>query len=176
MPATSPDGRTTVQPFFDGTLKVTYAGTPPTQAVIKNAHGARSYDFPSFSPDGKLLATASSDGTIKLWDPVTRTNLATMRGLSSPHSLAFAPNGRRIVTGHSSSQLTLNVVYLWDVAAHRNVLALPGQGRGFGFVQFSPDGNALMAINADGLLHLWRAPSWEEIAAAEAEEKRGLPR
>jgi len=83
-------------------------------------------------------------------------------------------DGRRIVTGHSSSQQTLNVVYLWDIATHRNVLALPGQGRGFYFVRFSPDGHALMAINSDGLLHLWRAPSWAEIAAAEAEEQRGL--
>ena len=76
------------------------------------------------------------------------------------------------VTGHSSNQQTLNVVYLWDVAARRNVLALPGQGTGFGFVQFSPDGHALLAVNGDGLLHLWRAPSWEEIAAAEKAETK----
>ena len=37
--------------------------------------------------------------------------------------------------------------------------------------QFSPDGHALMAINEFGVLHLWRAPSWAEIAAAEAKEK-----
>ena len=37
-------------------------------------------------------------------------------------------------------------------------------------------GHALMAINEFGVLHLWRAPSWEEIAAAEADEKRGALR
>ena len=39
--------------------------------------------------------------------------------------------------------------------------------------RFSPDGRILMAINTAGLLYLWSAPSWEEIAAAEAKEKAG---
>ena len=113
---------------------------------------------------------------VEVWDSNSGKKLYENKSDFTPTAIAFSRDGRRIVTGHSSSQQTLNVVYLWDVATHRNVVALPGQGRGFTFVQFSPDGHALMAINSDGLLHLWRAPSWEEIAAAEAEEKRGALR
>ena len=33
-----------------------------------------------------------------------------------------------------------------------------------------PDGNVLVSLQQGGLLHLWRAPSWPEIAAAEAKD------
>ena len=38
-------------------------------------------------------------------------------------------------------------------------------------VNFSPDGSALSSITMDGKVRVWRAPSWAEIAAAEAKEK-----
>ena len=37
-------------------------------------------------------------------------------------------------------------------------------------VAFSPDGNVLGSVNGNGILHLWRAPSWAEIEAAERKE------
>jgi hypothetical protein len=48
------------------------------------------------------------------------------------------------------------------------MLTLAGGGSIFGYVAFSADGNWLMArSNLGGHLHLWRAPSWAEIDAAE---------
>jgi WD40 repeat protein len=42
----------------------------------------------------------------------------------------------------------------------------------FCFVIFSPDGNWLAARSEEGQINLWRAPSWAEIAVAEAKEKK----
>jgi hypothetical protein len=49
--------------------------------------------------------------------------------------------------------------------------ALEAQGSGFRYLGFSADGNAIGWLNQLGALYTWRAPSWEEIAAAEAKEK-----
>jgi WD40 repeat protein len=79
------------------------------------------------------------------------------------HGVASSPDGRRFATGGGHPE----VVKLWDVSTHRELMTLPGQGSLFRFVAFSPDGRCLAACNAKGELHLWCAPSWEEIETAE---------
>ena len=59
---------------------------------------------------------------------------------------------------------------LWDVDSWQEVLTLQGVGS-WGSLAFSPDGNALSSRNYDGVLHVWQAPSWAEINAAEAKEQ-----
>ena len=60
---------------------------------------------------------------------------------------------------------------LWDVDSWQELLTLEGTGHGFNSTAFSPDGNAIGTLSADGFLHVWQAPSWAEIRAAEAKEK-----
>jgi WD40 repeat protein len=54
----------------------------------------------AFSPDGRRIATASFDRTIKLWDTATGREVFTLRGHTAGLLvLAFSPDGRRIVSG-----------------------------------------------------------------------------
>jgi WD40 repeat protein len=76
----------------------------------------------------------------------------------------FSPDGRRLATGGSR---TKDAVKLWDLAAHRELLSLSGEGKWFLHLAFSPDGSTLAATSLSGVAHVWRAPSWETIAAAE---------
>jgi hypothetical protein len=63
-------------------------------------------------------------------------------------------------------------VKLWDMHTHQELITLGAEGSLTVALAFSPDGNKLLALNveANNDLHLqiWRAPAWNEIAAAES--------
>jgi WD40 repeat protein len=123
----------------------------------------------SFSPNGELLAASSHLGFVKLWEAETFKELATFAGfLLGAHSVAFSPDGQRLAAGSDS----LEAVKIWDVESLQELLTLPGQGWQHYRAAFSPDGNTLGTMNSSGQLHLWRAPSWEEIERAEASRAR----
>jgi len=82
----------------------------------------------------------------------------------APHSVAFSPDRRRLVAGGDGRE----AVRLYDVESQLPVLTLAARGSVFQRITFSPDGTVVAAGNEEGELHLWRAPSWAEIAAAEA--------
>jgi len=87
--------------------------------------------------------------------------------------VAFSPDGRRLVTGSDGKE----AVKFWDVESHEELLTLEGQGSMFSMTAFSSDGVVLGTMNSPGdskrsTLHLWRAPSWAEIEAAEKVSER----
>ena len=66
-----------------------------------------------FSPDGKTIASGSTDSTIKLWDVNTGTELRTIEGHSGEvWSVTFSPDGKTLASGSSDK-----TIKLWDVSA-----------------------------------------------------------
>jgi WD40 repeat protein len=131
----------------------------------------------AFSPGSDLLATASEEGTTKLWDFHTGKEVALLQGtFGAVSGVAFSPDGQRLATSGDRREM----IRLWDMRTHQEVGGLEGQGSYFRGLSFSRDGNRFMAVNDEGLLHVWQSPSWQEIQAAEradsATEGRGMER
>jgi serine/threonine protein kinase/WD40 repeat protein len=121
----------------------------------------------TLSPDGRTLAAAYGEGFVQLWDMATLQPVEKLRGfLLGVHSVAYSPDGKRLAAGSDGQE----AVKLWDTETRQEVLTLSGEGSVFFVLKFSPDGRSLLAVNFDGVIHLWSAPSWEEIKAAEMED------
>jgi hypothetical protein len=118
---------------------------------------------------GKLVVVSSQAGFVKLYDAETpcAPNMKP-RSVTFSASVEFSADMQRLVTASTGCES----ITLWDTNSYHRLITLPSPLPALYPVIFSPDGNTLIGQNSAGgatvgHLHFWRAPSWEQIEAAE---------
>ncbi|MFN8459506.1 MAG: WD40 repeat domain-containing protein, partial [Anaerolineae bacterium] len=173
----SPDGRRLVSASADHTArlwnvavmlnpKLKFAPSPveqPPWELTRLEHGGAVRAI-TYSPDGRWLATASVDHTVRLWDVSMEVNtgreLAHLPQPSLVKDLLFSPNGRWLATASDD-----NTVRVWATRvltqSPQIEIRLPAAING---LTFSPDSLWLATAGDDGTARVWEMATGREIS------------
>jgi WD40 repeat protein/tetratricopeptide (TPR) repeat protein len=116
----------------------------------------------AWGPDGKRLASASSDGTVRVWDADTgKELLPPLRGhADGVVSVAFSPDGRLLASGSWD-----NTVKLWDAATGKELRTLKGPSDYLNHIAFSPDSRQIAGASDDTTVRVWDVATVQERLA-----------
>jgi WD40 repeat protein len=146
--AFSPDGKRVVTTSTDNTARVWDAETGRELTTFKN--------------DDRFANDNTVDNTARLTEAETVRAIVALKGHEGPvGSVAFSPDGKRVVTASADS-----TARLWDAETGREIATLKGHEESVNRAAFSPDGRRVVTASADSTARLWDAETGREIAVA----------
>jgi RNA polymerase sigma factor (sigma-70 family) len=135
----SPDGRRLVSgaSYTDNVVRVWEPLTGKETARLRGHTSG--VEVTAYAPDGRLIASASQDGSVRLWDAATGREARRLEAKDGMvYAMAFAPDGKTVATGGRRK-----AVHLWDVATGRELRSFNNPGGFILRLAFSPDGKLL---------------------------------
>jgi WD40 repeat protein len=173
----SPDGKWIVSASADQTALVWNVSTQFTLSEVEGLNtGALTgtvvvtltghqggVNYAQFSPNGERVATASSDGTARVWDAVSGKEIITLLGHEGAlNSVKFSPDGTLILTAGDDG-----TARLWDAATGKPLMLLQGHDGPVNYAAFSNDGKRVVTAGTDLTARVWTLAPGKDVIEAD---------
>jgi WD40 repeat protein/class 3 adenylate cyclase len=145
--------------------RLTHSGLAATGKLLVSLQGHTGpVDSIAWSPDGKTLASGSTEGTVKLWEVATGKLLTSLQAhTDSVWSLAWSPDGKTLASASRDQ-----TVKLWNAAAGKLLTSLQGHTGPVCSIAWSPDGRTLASGSYDHTVKLWDVATAKPVRSLQA--------
>ena len=166
----SPDGKTLAAGIFGGIIRLWDVDTGKHQKTIRNLSVGhyRSYD-PEYIPlslGGRKFVFGNSDGSVYLWDTVTKQEQPLSSQFYITNELPYkhvliSPDGKTVASWNSYGD---NTIRLWDTATGKRIRTLTGHKTQIKSVTFSPDGGTMVSWSSyeETTIRLWEVATGKQ--------------
>ncbi|MBV9174464.1 MAG: helix-turn-helix domain-containing protein, partial [Chloroflexi bacterium] len=118
----------------------------------------------ALSAEGRMLASAGTDGVVRLWETRTARPGATLQGdVGRVRTVALSADGHLLAAGDTDG-----IVRLWETTTGRSLSSLKGHTAEVHGVALSAKGNLLASGGADGAARVWETSSGQPVATCRA--------
>ncbi|MFG2823286.1 AAA family ATPase [Kitasatospora sp. NPDC048365] len=149
----------------------TALGASRLRAVLRGFE--RGASAVAWSPDARLLAVSSDDGTVRVWRPEGDDQPVVLEGDGAwMQAVVWAPDGLRLAVGCRDSTVRVWSTRTWaELAVLRHTAATGDREEGVGGVAWSSDGTRLASVGSDCAVRIWDTDTYTECAVLRGHER-----